>query len=341
MIEIRDLQGTLGEFRLRDITLTVADGEYFVLLGPTGAGKTVLIEYIVGMYRQDSGAILIDGTDITPRYTEERNIAYVPQDYALFPNLSVEKNIAYGLEARRLPAAEIQSTVDRVVDNLRIGTIRHRMPQHLSGGEKQRVALGRALAMRPSVVLLDEPLSALDENLRTTMARELRRLQQETGATFMHVCHNFEEAVDVADRIAIMDGGRIVQTGSISEIADAPCSEFVARFMKTGNVFNGVAGQSHVTIGDLRLQTATSTQDGNAVVGIRPENITLVTGATGNGDNCLSGTIGQVLWRPHCTEVTVDAGLHLVVYCDRDVACKTGDTVSLSIAPENIIVIPR
>lgn len=348
MIEIRNLFGTLGEFRLENINLTVKDGEYFVLLGPTGAGKTVLIEYIVGMYRQERGGILLDGEDITPLFPEERNIAYVPQDYALFPNLNVERNIAYGLEARRLPAAEIAAIVDRIVDQLRIGGIRKRLPQFLSGGEKQRVALGRALAIRPTVVLLDEPLSALDENLRTNTARELRRLQRETGATFMHVCHNFEEAADVADRIAFMESGRVVQTGTIAEIAANPRDEFTARFMKTRNLYEGVADGMHVVVGGLKLKLPGRGvgPGGKLVVGIRPENVKLWpagASAAGGGEteNRCTGVVRQVTWRPHGTEVTVDIGVPLVAFCGRDVFCTCGDTVAVCLPAESLIVISR
>ena len=236
MIEIKNLYGALGEFHLRDINLKVNKGEYLAILGPTGAGKTVLVEYVVGIYKPNKGSILIDGEDITSLYTEERNIGYVPQDYALFPNLTVERNISYGLEARNMRPENVSSIISEIISQLKIDYIRHRMPLNLSGGEKQRVALGRAMATEPRVLLLDEPLSALDENLRTELARELRRMQRDVNGTFIHVCHNFEEASDAADQIAIMNDGRIIQTGTLKEIMDKPKNEFVARFVKSQNV---------------------------------------------------------------------------------------------------------
>ncbi|MBN1278056.1 MAG: ATP-binding cassette domain-containing protein, partial [Deltaproteobacteria bacterium] len=253
MIEIEKLNGDLGEFHLRDINITVNKGEYLAILGPTGAGKTVLIEYIIGIYQPNSGMIRIDGEDILQLYTEERNIGYVPQDYALFPNLTVEKNISYGLEARRMEPEQIKNLVSEMISRLKINYIRHRMPLNLSGGEKQRVALGRALATEPKVLLLDEPLSALDENLRNEMAKELRRVQRDVNGTFIHVCHNFEEASDVADRIAIMNDGRIVQVGTLKEIMENPKNEFVARFVKTQNIFGGVSDGSRIQIGDTSI----------------------------------------------------------------------------------------
>ncbi len=338
MIEIRNLNGRLGDFVLRDIELTVGDGEYLVLLGPTGAGKTVLIEYIVGICRQDSGEIRIDGQDITPLYTEERNIGYVPQDYALFPNLNVEKNIAYGLEAKRLPRPEINTIVERFIARLGIDYIRKRMPLNLSGGEKQRVALGRALAMRPAIVLLDEPLSALDENLRSVMARELRKLQQDSGATFIHVCHNFEEASDVADRIALMHKGRLIQTGTLAELLRKPTSEFAARFFKVTNLFPAEARGSRLAINGVELACSRNIH-GAVLAGIRPEHIGIANGAATDGVNLLQAKVIAVRRKVSMTELELDAGIPLVAHCMGDLVPQPGQQVVVSIKPEDIILI--
>ncbi|MCP4714913.1 MAG: ABC transporter ATP-binding protein [Deltaproteobacteria bacterium] len=342
MIEIRSLSGALGEFNLVDISMTIKDNEYFVLLGPTGAGKTVLIEYLVGIQRQDSGAIMVDGRDITPLYTEERNIAYVPQDYALFPNLSVEKNIAYGLEARRMPRAEIKNVIDRIIERLDIAPIRQRLPFNLSGGEKQRVALGRALATRPRIVLLDEPLSALDENLRSSMARQLRRLQQDSGAIFIHICHNFEEASDVADRIAIMNRGRLEQIGSLEEIKTAPRNEFIARFLKTGNLFSASAEGRCLQSNGIRFQKETQ-HVGGVFLGIRPENIRLSADGSGavKGDNTFSGTVVSAVAKPHFKEYVVDIGMPLTVFSIGGASFAPGAGVTVRVAAEHLLVMPR
>ena len=241
MIDIENLSIDLGEFHLRDISLRIHDGEYMVLLGPTGAGKTVLVECIVGIHRPDTGRILIDGRDATRLYPEERNVGFVPQDYALFPNMTVADNVAYGLKARRLPKAEVAERVERMMRLLEVDHLRERLPLNLSGGEKQRVALGRALATEPRVLLLDEPLAALDENLRSELAAELRRVHQAVRGTFLHVCHSFEEAAEVADRVAIINEGRIVQVGNLDEVISGPASLFVARFTRTRNLLDGRA----------------------------------------------------------------------------------------------------
>ncbi len=337
MIEIQNLSGNLGGFRMQDINLTVNDGEYMVLLGPTGAGKTVLIEYIVGMYKQDRGAIRIDDQDITGLYTEERNIAYVPQDYALFPNLNVEKNIAYGLEARRLPKEEIARITDEVIANLGIGYIRGRMPLNLSGGEKQRVALGRALATGPKMVLLDEPLSALDENLRAVMSRELRALQQKTGATFVHVCHNFEEASAVADRIAIMNDGALVQIGTLEEIKAKPQNEFVARFLKTQNVFEAISDGNTVKGNGIVLEKSSSLT-GTVVAGIRPEYVRLLPQGQTQAPNTFAGRILDTVPKPHFMEYGVDVGMHLTSFHIGDTHYRPGEAVSVQLPAEHLIL---
>ncbi len=340
MIELCELSGDLGEFRLSNINLEVQDGEYLVLLGPTGAGKTVLIEYIVGIYKQDKGRILVNGQDITPLYTEERNIAYVPQDYALFPNLTVEKNIAFGLEARRMPQDQTKKIVSGIIAKLGLEHLSHRMPLNLSGGEKQRVALGRALATEPKFVLLDEPLSALDENLRTTMARELRALQQESRATFIHVCHNFEEASDVADRIAIMHEGELVQVGTLDEVKAGPKNEFVARFLKTGNIFNASSDGSTVSYNGTRFHHTATGFIGDVMMAVRPENIRIRTEANGEDVNTVRGRVTRVISKPHFKEINVDIGIPLVVYSITN-GFDAGDEVHVHIPPEHIIVLKR
>ena len=327
MIEIRGLAITLGEFQLHDMNLTVHDGEYVVLLGPTGAGKTVLVECIVGIYRQDAGTIMVDGQDVTPLYIEERNIGYVPQDYALFPNLSVVDNVAYGLAARKMPAAEIAAKVEPMLDLLAIGHLRKRLPLNLSGGEKQRTALGRALVTEPKVLLLDEPLSALDENTRSELAAELRSIHDAVEGTFLHVCHNFDEAADVADRIAILNGGTIVQAGTIEEILAEPASPFVARFTRTRNLFEaraeaaGAGSMVHFE-GGHRLACGRRAE-GPVTVAFRPEKVILMPPeAPSPGNNCFPGRVLRTRLKPNYAEVSVavDGGPAIVAYVARSAA---------------------
>ena len=341
MIDIKNLSGNLGEFHLCDINLKVNKGEYLAILGPTGAGKTVLIEYIAGIYKPDNGSILVDEEDITPLYPEERNIGYVPQDYALFPNLTVKRNIAYGLEAKRMPSEQVNSIVSDMISRLKIEYIQHRMPLNLSGGEKQRVALGRALATEPRLLLLDEPLSALDENLRTEMARELRRVQRDVNGTFIHVCHNFEEASDVADRIAIMNDGTIIQTGTLKEVMEAPKNEFVARFMKSQNIFYGFSDGSTVKIGKTTTLVKKDTFTGDVIVAIRPEDIAIVENENDKGQNIFSGKVESTKHKPYFTEIAVDMELPLIVYSLTERKYNKGDKIRVTIPPEKIVVIEK
>ena len=340
MIEIENLNGNLGEFHLRDINLKVNEGEYLGILGSTGSGKTVLIEYIAGIYRPDTGTIRADGEDITRLYPEERNIGYVPQDYALFPNLTVERNIAYGLEARKMPANRIHDIVSKMISVLKIENIRHRMPLNLSGGEKQRVALGRALATKPKLLLLDEPLSALDENLRTEMARELRQIQRNINGTFVHVCHNFEEASDVSDRIAIMNDGRIIQTGTLKEIMANPKNEFIARFMKSQNIFQAETDGSVIKIGEKVLIKKNSFK-GDVIVAIRPENIRIVENGDDGGENIFQGNIESYLLKPYFAEIVVNCGLPFIVHTTNKKKYRKVDPIRVEIPPEHIVVLAK
>jgi len=351
MIEINDLSIDLGEFHLRDIDLTVNDGEYMVVLGPTGAGKTVLVECIAGIHQPDSGTIVVDGADVTRLYPEERNIGYVPQDYALFPNMTVRKNIAYGLETRRREKAEIDVRVRQMMDSLGISHLQHRLPYNLSGGERQRTALGRALITEPRILLLDEPLSALDENLRGELAGELVRIQRSVSGTFLHICHSFEEAADVADRIAIMHEGRIAQAGTIAEVMAQPASLFIAQFTRTRNFF---ACQADTTANGCRLKlkanvelSADASANGAVTAAVRPEDIQLLNGSADglrNHTNVFDGRLARVRHKPAYTELHVDIadGVRVVLY-DSHAAHKAGppgERLKLRIPPEAVMLFP-
>ncbi len=238
-VQVRDLWVDLDEFHLREINLDVAAGEYFVVLGPTGGGKTVLLETIAGLHQPDKGRIMLDGEDVTDAPPERRGIGFVYQDYMLFPHLNVAGNIAFGLKLRRMARETIEEQVTTISQLLGIDHLLHRRPGTLSGGEAQRVALARALVVEPRLLLLDEPLSALDPETREGLQRELARVHRELGTTTVHVTHDFEEAVALGDRIAVVNEGRVVQVGSPEEIFRRPGSEFVARFVGVRNIFRG------------------------------------------------------------------------------------------------------
>ncbi len=233
LLEVVGVSKRVGDFRIKNVNLKVGSGEYFVLLGPNGAGKTLLLELIAGIRRHDEGRIYIGGRDVSDLPPERRNVGYVPQNYALFPHMSVRENLEFGLRMRGMPL----ENADRIARALGITHLLERKPTSLSGGERQRVALARALAIEPEVMLLDEPLSNVDPHARFRLMEEMRRWHSELEFTAVHVTHSFEEAFKLADRIGIMMDGEIVQTGSVEEIL-RPRDRRVAEFLGF-NVLDG------------------------------------------------------------------------------------------------------
>ncbi len=238
MIEIKDLSVNVGDFSLIDIDLQIDDQEYFVILGPTGAGKTVLLESLAGLHRCRAGTIWMDGTDMTSVPPEQRQIGYVPQDYALFPFLTVAGNITFGLRGRLNTKDVIKKKVDTLAHLLHLSNLLDRDVRTLSGGEKQRVALARALATSPRILLLDEPLGSLDVKTAKYLRLELRRLHEELGVSTIHVTHNLIEAEEMADRMAIINMGTVEQVGVPEEVFFDPRSETVADLIGTPNILD-------------------------------------------------------------------------------------------------------
>lgn len=316
LLKLVGINKRLGEFHLRDIDLAILPGEYFVILGPTGSGKTVLLETIAGMYTPDVGRIFFAGGEITRRPPEERRIGFVYQDYALFPHLNVRQNILFGLENRKIPAAAREAKLGEMVRLLGIGHLLARYPATLSGGERQRVALARALVMEPQILLLDEPLSALDPYTREGFQRELQHIHRVTGTLTVHVTHDFGEAAFLADRIAVMHSGRLVQVGFPEEIFSRPSSLFTARFVGLRNVFAGEVleadGYRLFRAGRLELAVATGLT-GPAGCVLHPEHLQLFP-APVDGTSCLPGRVTAVYRRRFYLEVTVDAGEELVLW---------------------------
>jgi putative spermidine/putrescine transport system ATP-binding protein len=218
------------------VDLEVEEGEFFTLLGPSGSGKTTLLRLIAGFERPDGGKIELGGQDITSLPPYLRNTNTVFQDYALFPHMTVAENIGYGLRVKRVPKPELDKRVQRALDMVRLSGLGHRRPNQLSGGQRQRVALARAVINEPEVLLLDEPLGALDLKLRQEMQIELKQIQQEVGITFVYVTHDQEEALTMSDRMAVMSAGQIEQIGSPVEVYERPATEFVAGFIGISNV---------------------------------------------------------------------------------------------------------
>jgi len=310
-VQVQNLQVNLDEFHLRDIALDVAPGETFVILGPTGAGKTVLLETIAGLYRPEEGRILINDEDVTGLPPERRGVGFVYQDYALFPHLNVAGNIAFGLKLQRLERSAIEKRVAETGELLGIDHLLHRRPDTLSGGEQQRVALARALVVEPRLLLLDEPLSALDPETRESLQREMARLHRELGTTTIHVTHDFEEAVALGDHIAVVHEGRVRQVGFPEDIFRRPASEFVAHFVGVRNVFRGhilPKANGHQTLALDGVEVAVLTElEGDVHASLRPEDIVLSREPLrSSARNVFKGHIAEIVDRGTLIYVTVD-----------------------------------
>jgi molybdate/tungstate transport system ATP-binding protein len=303
MIRTEELTFRVGTFRLDRLTIEIPTGKYFVLLGPPGAGKSIFLECLCGLRRVDSGRIFIDGQEVTHTEPRRRNIGYVPQDYALFPHLSVLQNITFGLRAgpwsrkrghsafspeaglpdigqdKKVECPLFESRLEQITRLLGIQHLLTRRIAGLSGGEQQRVALARALVLRPKILLLDEPVCALDEATRQEVCGQLLRVQRQLQLTVVHVSHNLEEAFSVADQAAILHEGRLQQMGSIDELLRRPKSEFVARFVRTENVFSGraegaTAGATRTRVDlDGTVVEVPGSHTGNVKFVIRPDQI--------------------------------------------------------------------
>ena len=275
MLELRSISKRLGAMDMREVSLSVGDGEYFVLLGPSGVGKTVLIELIAGLLRPDAGQVLWDGADITATPPEARGFAVVYQDCTLLPHLTVADNIAYGLRAIGAPAARIRQRQAELADMLNIAALMARRPETLSGGEAQRVALARALAAEPKLLLLDEPLSALDTTARLHLRQELRRINSTLKLPILHVTHDLAEAMALGNRIGVMLDHRIHQIASPENLFRRPSDPDVAAFLGMWNVLPVAGVTDHVcTIGDQRIHVSHADEH-TGHVWIKPEEILL------------------------------------------------------------------
>ncbi len=279
MITIRELCVDLGDFVLENATLDVQNGEYFIILGPTGAGKTVLLETIAGLYSPKSGAVWLQEQDVTTLDPEKRNIGFVYQDHVLFPHLTVADNVSFGLKQRKKSKTEIREVANWAIELLGISHLLKRNPDTLSGGEKQKVALARALAVSPKVLLLDEPLSALDPETRESVQQQLQDIHNQLNLTIIHVTHDFEEAISLGDRIAVLAEGRLAQVGTPQEIFRQPKSETVARFAMARNIFTGEVkdGDDESAVMDIEGTQVTVVTDvrGKHRASLRPEDILL------------------------------------------------------------------
>ena len=337
-----------------DVTLDVAEGEFITLLGPSGCGKTTLLRMLAGFEQPDRGAIRLDGQDVTQLPPYKRDVNMVFQDYALFPHLTIAKNVSFGLERLRLDRGEIGRKVDDALALVGLSEKADRMPHELSGGQRQRVALARAIVRRPRVLLLDEPLSALDANLREAMQVELKHIHYKIGLTFIMVTHDQTEALVMSDRIVVMHRGRIAQAGTPTDLYDRPESTYVANFVGTSNLLNAVVAK--VTKTEIRVDHAglgfhcparvVATAGQHVIIGIRPEKLRVVSATeAGKADgNIIVGEVEERLFHGNSVRLRCRLPSGESFVCDQQLAASAalggvpdaGQTIHLAADADSI-----
>ena len=294
-VDIQHVTKRYGSFAALDnVTITFNDGEFFGLLGPSGSGKTTLLRSIAGFIKPDEGSILFDGEQVESVPVHRRAIGMVFQSYALFPHLTIEENIGFGLDVRRTAREDIKKRVAEMLTLVRLTGLEARYPKQLSGGQQQRVALARALVTKPKVLLLDEPLGALDRRLRQEMQVELKDIQRETGVTSIFVTHDQEEALTLSDRIAIIDQGRLIQVDAPQTVYERPANIFAANFLGDANVFRGTPMQTGLKLADGTVIATLKPSTGAAIV--RPEKLRVESGSKDSKGNSLVGEIIQAIY---------------------------------------------
>ena len=338
-IRLSGLRKSFGAIEaVTGVDLDIADGEFFSMLGPSGSGKTTVLRLIAGFEQPTAGTVMLSGRDVTRLAPFDRDVNTVFQDYALFPHMTVQQNVEYGLRVRKVPQFERQTRAEAALAIVRLQGFGVRKPAQLSGGQRQRVALARALVNRPRVLLLDEPLGALDLKLREEMQVELKAIQREVGITFVFVTHDQEEALTMSDRVAVFHDGRIEQVGPPAEVYERPATAFVAGFVGTSNLLSG--------------ETAVQILGRTGTFSVRPEKIHLSTdGRTAAAADVVSasGRVAEVVYAGPTTRIVVDldaGGTRLVVVQQNqqtssgDVAQLRDQTVRLSWRPEHVVAIP-
>jgi spermidine/putrescine ABC transporter ATP-binding subunit len=338
-----------------DVTLAIHEGEFFGLLGPSGCGKTTLLRMLAGFERPDAGRLLLDGADLTGVKPYRRPVNMMFQSYALFPHMSVERNVAYGLRMQGMGKREALERAHEALEMVQLSDLGKRRSAQLSGGQKQRVALARALVKRPRVLLLDEPLSALDRQIRGEMQIELKRIQHALGVTFVVVTHDQEEAITMADRIAVLDRGRVVQLGTPEALYEAPATPFVAGFLGDSNLFHGrlelrgaeaylVDGEARWVV-DARAAERLGAGDGAAVTAVvRPERMSIAApGGALDAPNLASGVVAETVYLGAARKVVVDLpdgrSLQVRLESRADGVPSQGEAVVVAWAPDDAALV--
>ena len=351
-VQLEGLTKRYGAFQaVRGIDLDIPPGEFFSLLGPSGCGKTTTLRMIAGFERPSAGKVLLDGRDVSGTPPNRRNVNTVFQNYALFSHLTVAENVAFGLRFTKVSREEARTRVGGALSLVQLEEFRDRKPHQLSGGQQQRVALARALILNPSVLLLDEPLGALDAKLRKTLQVELKALQEQVGVTFVYVTHDQEEALTMADRLAVMSEGRVEQVGTPREVYEEPASAYVADFLGVSNLLDAEAvgeasdGRCRVRIGDQEMLASHghTASTGSIKVVVRPERVR-VEAPRKTGENRLTGRIERVVYAGAISQlvVTLDGGGQIQCMLANDgvgTPLDRGDPVSVYLPCEALRVL--
>jgi len=348
MLNIENISLSLGDFHLRSLSLSIEKPEYWVIIGPSGAGKTILLETIAGIHIPVSGKILFQGDDITYDQPKDRQIAMVYQDLMLFPHMTVRENILFSVKIRKTYNLDIETKTSDLVSILEISHLMERNPATLSGGEAQRVALARALIQKPRLLLLDEPLSALDSMTRERLREEIRKIHQYLKIPFIHITHHFEDVYALAEKVAIMQDGRIIQTGRPEDVFSHPCTPYVAQICGTENIFRGEAVKdgtgSILNLGDLHIRI-TAQYSGPVVAVIRSEDIIIsVEPFRSSARHTLPATITDLIPSGPFIRVILNTGIRMIAMVTRtsseELALKPGCRVFATFKESALHVIP-
>jgi len=351
-VTLNKVKKSFGDFvALHELDLDIQEGEFLTLLGPSGCGKTTTLRLIAGFIEPTNGSILLGDQDVTQVAPQHREIGMVFQDYALFPHMTIADNIGFGLKERKYPKNDINERVKELLDLIRLPEVHDRYPAEVSGGQQQRIAVARAVAYPPKVLLMDEPLGALDLKLRETMQIELRRIQQELAITTIYVTHDQIEAMNMSDRIVVMNAGRIEQMGGAEDIYNAPKTRFVADFVGQINLFDVIIKKEtpeyllvSIANTEIRAPLSSVTMEGKISIGVRPEHINLVdTTEPSSTSNSLTGTLVGRTFTGNLTRLFIDVGLDKPVVVEtnpQNAPSTIGSNVTLGWPIDLSIILP-
>jgi len=348
MLLIDKVSLTLGDFHLKSLSLHIESPEYWVIIGPSGAGKTILLEMIAGIHRPATGRILFEGNDITYDQPKDRHIAMMYQDLMLFPHMTVKENILFSMKIRKTDGKETEEKVSELVNILGISHLMSRNPDTLSGGEAQRVALARALIQKPRLLLLDEPLSALDSMTRERLRQEIQKIHQHLKIPIVHITHHFEDVYALAEKVAIMQDGQIIQTGKPEDVFAHPCTPYVAEICGTENIFRGEAiaegTGSVLNLGELHIKI-TAQYSGPVVAVLRSEDIIIsVEPFRSSARHTLQATVVDLISAGPFIRVVLDTGIRMIAIVTRtsceELSLNPGSRVYITFKESAIHVIP-